>query len=250
VADQPSPFGGAPETLLGVGALPAEVAHHQRVPGHLAHLPFDVVTFDVERYSVQKFDVKSFYVEGASMAETRDRKDMIDRFVEGAIRIYPSLEPEVEAAVDRMDKIAKYLDRTTERTVKVFGLNTGEFKLLLKLHQAPGQTMTAGALADRLDLSSSAITNRLDRLEEDGLITRERGTEDRRSVHVTITPRGGEVLAEAVERQAKVEKDFLGALTHEEQLRLNALLRTLILEIEDRGDAALLHHHEAAQSDA
>jgi DNA-binding MarR family transcriptional regulator len=184
------------------------------------------------------------------MAETTDRKDMIDRFVERAVRIYPSIEPEVEAAVDRMDKIVKYLDRTTERTVKVFGLNTGEFKLLLKLHQEPEQMMTAGALADRLDLSSSAITNRLDRLEEDGLVTRERGTEDRRSVHVAITPRGAEVLGKAVEHQAKEEKDFLGALTHEEQLRLNALLRTLILEIEDRGDAALVHHGETVQSEA
>jgi DNA-binding MarR family transcriptional regulator len=184
------------------------------------------------------------------MAETRDRKDAIDRFVERAVRIYPSIEPEVEAAVDRMDKIVKYLDRTTERTVKVFGLNTGEFKLLLKLHQEPGQTMTAGALADRLDLSSSAITNRLDRLEEDGLVTRERGTEDRRSVHVTITARGAEVLGQGVERQAKEEKDFLGALTHEEQLRLNALLRTLILEIEDRGELDWFHQGESAQSDA
>jgi len=184
------------------------------------------------------------------MAETRDRKDMIDRFVEGAIRIYPTIDPEVEAAVDRIDKIARYLDRTTERTVKAFGLNTGEFKLLLKLHQAAGQTMTAGALADRLDLSSSAITNRLDRLEEDGLVTRERGTEDRRSVHVTMTPRGALVLSEAVEREAKEEKDFLGALTHEEQDRLNALLRTLILEIEDRGELDWFHKEGSGQSEA
>jgi Transcriptional regulators len=74
--------------------------------------------------------------------------------------------------------------------VKVFGLNVGEFKVLLRLREANDETLTAGALADMLDLSPSAMTNRLDRLEEDGLVSRARDTEDRRSVLVSITPRG------------------------------------------------------------
>ena len=80
------------------------------------------------------------------MATDEERKDAIDRFVEGAIRIFPTLDPEVEAAVDRMHKITKYLDRTTERTVKVFGLNTGEFKVLLKKAGLQNQEFTFHSL--------------------------------------------------------------------------------------------------------
>ena len=70
----------------------------------------------------------------------KQRKDSIDRFVEGAVLLFPTLEPEVEAAVDRIMKITKYLDRLTERTVGIFGINTGEFRLLLLMHrQAPGR---------------------------------------------------------------------------------------------------------------
>jgi len=184
------------------------------------------------------------------MVTDEERKDAIDRFVEDAVQIFPTLDPEVEAAVDRMHKITKYLDRTTERTVKVFGLNTGEFKVLLKLREAADQTMTAGALADRLDLSSSAMTNRLDRLEEDGLVARERDTEDRRSVLVTITPKGEDVLGQAVEHQGKKEATLLSVLSPEEQRELNALLRAMILEIEDRGELSWFHQGEPAQSEA
>jgi DNA-binding MarR family transcriptional regulator len=177
-----------------------------------------------------------------------ERQDGIDRFVAGVVKIFPTLDPEVEAAVDRMNKIMKYLDRTTEGNVKVFGLNVGEFKVLLHLREAKDEMLSAGALADGLDLSPSAMTNRLDRLEEDGLVTRARDTEDRRSVLVSITPRGAEVVGQAVERQAKEESSLLAVLSGADRRRLNALLRSLSLEIEDRGFVPPGHH--AAHSEA
>jgi DNA-binding MarR family transcriptional regulator len=178
-----------------------------------------------------------------------ERQDGIDRFVAGVVKIFPTLDPEVEAAVDRMNKIMKYLDRTTEGNVKVFGLNVGEFKVLLRLREAKDETLSAGAVADMLDLSPSAMTNRLDRLEEDGLVTRARDTEDRRSVLVSLTPRGEEVVGQAVERQAKEESSLLAVLSEADQRRLNALLRALSLEIEDRGFVPP-GHHAPAQSEA
>src|SRR6187399_1241684 len=144
-----------------------------------------------------------------------ERQDGIDRFVAGVVAIFPTLD--------------------TEGNVKVFGLNVGEFKVLLRLREANDDALTAGALADMLDLSPSAMTNRLDRLEEDGLVSRARDTEDRRSVLVSITPRGEEVVGQAVERQAKEESSLLAVLSATDQRRLNALLRALSLEIEDRG---------------
>jgi cytochrome b561 len=177
-----------------------------------------------------------------------ERQDGIDRFVAGVVAIFPTLDPEVEAAVDRMGKIMKYIDRATEGNVKVFGLNVGEFKVLLRLREANDETLTAGALADMLDLSPSAMTNRLDRLEEDGLVSRARDTEDRRSVLVSITPRGEEIVGQAVERQAKEESSLLAVLSATDQRRLNVLLRALSLEIEDRGFVPPGHH--AAHSEA
>ena len=184
------------------------------------------------------------------MVTAEERKDAIDRFVESAVQNFPTIDPEVEAAVDRMHKITKYLERTTERTVKVLGLNAGEFKVLLKLQEAPEKTMTAGAIADRLDLSSSAMTNRLDRLETDGYVARERDTEDRRSVLVRITPRGEDIVGQGVEQQGKKESSLLSILSQDEQRQLNGLLRAMVLEIEDRGELDWFHQPESAQIEA
>jgi DNA-binding MarR family transcriptional regulator len=93
------------------------------------------------------------------------------------------------------------------------------------------------------------MTNRLDRLEEDGLVSRARDTEDRRSVLASITPRGEDVVGQAVERQAKEESSPLAVLSATDQCRSNALLRALSLEIEDRGFVPP-GHHPSAHSEA
>jgi DNA-binding MarR family transcriptional regulator len=161
------------------------------------------------------------------------RKDEVDRFLELALDLFPMLDPQVEAAVDRMTHLVKHLDRTTERNVARFGLNTGEFRLLLKLRQTPAERASAGELAARLKLSSGAMTNRLDRLEEAGLIVRERDARDRRSVTVTLTPSGVETLAKAVDAQADEEKRIMSVLTSSQLDSLNDLLRSVLLGVED-----------------
>lgn len=169
------------------------------------------------------------------------RQDSIDRFLEMALDLFPTLDPQAEAAVDRITKIHKHLARITERTVGAYGLNTGEFKVLLKLRQAPAQQLSAGALSEYLTLSSGAMTNRLDGLEQAGFILRERDPADRRSVIVKLTDDGVDVLARAVDAQAAIERDLVGALSPTEQHRLNDLLRTIVLAIEDGREAERGH---------
>ena len=165
-----------------------------------------------------------------------ERKDSIDRFLERALDWFPMLDREVEAAVDRMEKLTKKIDRLTEQTVGRFGLNTGEFKLLLKLRQTPGERASAGRLASSLSLSSGAMTNRIDRLEEAGFVGRERDPQDRRSVVVVLTQEGRDILDKAVDAQADEERSILSALTPAEQRQLNSLLRTVLLSIEGDGE--------------
>ena len=77
------------------------------------------------------------------------------------------------------------------------------------------------------------MTNRLDGLEEQGLVTRERAVADRRSVLVTLTPQGLDTLTQAVEAVGKEETALVSALTDAQRRQLNGLLRTLMLAIEE-----------------
>ncbi len=164
---------------------------------------------------------------------TPAKKDSIDRFIDASLERFPGVDPETEGVVDRIHKISKHVKRQTERTVTRFGLNDGEFHTLLKLRVAPEQTATAGDLAEALDLSTGAMTNRLDGLEEQGLIRRERAVSDRRSVLVSLAEKGQDAVVQAVEAAAKGEDAVLSALSDAQRRRLNELLRILLLSIED-----------------
>jgi DNA-binding MarR family transcriptional regulator len=77
------------------------------------------------------------------------------------------------------------------------------------------------------------MTNRLDRLEEDGLVERHRDPQDRRGVRVALTDAGAQTWVESTNTQAIKEKLIAGALSKSEQHQLNALLRKLMLAFDE-----------------
>jgi DNA-binding MarR family transcriptional regulator len=121
-----------------------------------------------------------------------------------------------------------------DETLEEHGLSYGEWTVLSSLQWAPGGRRTAGELASKVDLSSAAMTNRLDRLESAGLIKRVPDREDRRSVQVELTKKGQALYERAVETQAAKESIIAAALDAKQQDQLNDLLRRLMLEFEKR----------------
>jgi DNA-binding MarR family transcriptional regulator len=93
---------------------------------------------------------------------------------------------------------------------------------------------SAGELAKRSDLSSGAMTNRLDQLEEEGLVRRLRDPDDRRGVLVELTEKGRKRHQEAIGVQAKKEALLAEALSERDMEQLNALLRRVMLTLEER----------------
>jgi DNA-binding MarR family transcriptional regulator len=85
-----------------------------------------------------------------------------------------------------------------------------------------------------MELSSGAMTNRLDRLEEADLVRRLPDPEDRRSVVVELTDHGRETIQKMVGAQAQKEALMAMSLSAREQKQLNGLLRKVMLEFERR----------------
>ena len=129
-----------------------------------------------------------------------------------------------------------------DETLAEFGLDSAEHKALSTLAQTgPPYRSAPGKLAKRMDLSSGAMTNRLDRLEEQKLIERLPDPDDRRGVRLELTAAGRQRYKETVHSQAAKEAFVAGALTPREQQQLNALLRKLMLAFErsERGKSGL-----------
>ena len=160
--------------------------------------------------------------------------DHIDQFL-ATTDLGDGVDLEVEGIVDRIMGLQRRFHRMLDETLSENGLAHGEWKLLCSLRKAPDRRRTAGDLAKRMDLSSGAMTNRLDRLEEAGHVRRVADTNDRRSVQVELTDDGLEAWRRSLNAQAAKESLIASALTDGEKEQLNGLLRRLMIEFESRG---------------
>jgi DNA-binding MarR family transcriptional regulator len=157
------------------------------------------------------------------------RRDKIDAFLDRLDGI-PGLDPEVEGIVDRINSLRNRFRHALEETLSQHELTWGEWKVLGSL--ILGECDSPGELSSGLEISTGAMTNRLDRLEEAGLIRRVRDPDDRRGVKIELTDAGRRVWTESTSAQARKEALVASALTKREQSQLNSLLRKLMLEFE------------------
>jgi DNA-binding MarR family transcriptional regulator len=165
-------------------------------------------------------------------------RDHIDRWLETAwVQDIPNLDPEVEGIVDRMNGLSRRFKRALNETIADYGLSFEEWDVLGALRRAgPPFRRSAGELAKRSELSSGAMTSRLDRLEKAGLVKRLPDPNDRRGVLVELTKAGERKWLDSAGAGAAREALIASALTQREKKELNALLRRLMLEFEKSED--------------
>jgi len=99
---------------------------------------------------------------------------------------------EVLASVRR---IIRAIDLHSRFLVQNHGLTGPQLVLLQEVSRMAD--VTVGELATRASLSPPTVTAILDRLEKSGLVERKRSVEDRRRVHIAVTPAGKELLLES-----------------------------------------------------
>lgn len=99
------------------------------------------------------------------------------------------------AVLEAMRHLKRELDRSLRDGVD---LSLVWFEALLRIERAGG-SLTMGALADQVLLSSGGVTRLVDRLSESGLVERRACESDRRVQYVAITARGREALDRALD---------------------------------------------------
>ncbi|GGO84606.1 MarR family transcriptional regulator [Marinobacterium nitratireducens] len=109
------------------------------------------------------------------------------------------------------------------------GLHQGEFDVLATLRRAGAPYALAPTqLFEALLISSGGMTNRLDRLEKAGLISRAPNPEDRRGTLVSLTDEGRALTDRVVPLHVENEARVLSPLSRKEQENLSALLGKLL----------------------
>ena len=109
--------------------------------------------------------------------------------------------------------------------VAEYGLTTPQFGILEALyHLGP---MSLGELADKLLVTGGNVTYVMDRLEEQGLVYRERSPEDRRVVEAKLTDEGRDLIRGCFPGHASFVESLASHLEPDEQEELRDLLKKL-----------------------
>jgi len=118
------------------------------------------------------------------------------------------------------------------------GLSLAENLVLCQVAMAPDGRLRMVEIADLLSLAKSAVTKTVDRLEERGWVARQRDSEDRRTVHATLTPAGAEVFRHAQPVFADaVASQLCGPLSPAEVIQLRKLLGKLLSTAKPSGES-------------
>jgi len=105
------------------------------------------------------------------------------------------------------------------------GLPLAWYEVLLQLATAPGGRLRMQDLAQSVLLSKSGLTRLVDRMERDGLVSRERCPSDRRGTFAVLTSKGRTAFRRAAPVHLRgIQDHFAGHLDGDEAEVLHAVL--------------------------
>jgi DNA-binding MarR family transcriptional regulator len=117
------------------------------------------------------------------------------------------------------------LYRLVDKTMSSAGLSLARSKVLMRL--GDHGPMNQATLAGLLGFAPRSVTEAVDALERDGMVTRTEDKADRRARIVALTPAGRDALAAAHVARGKAMDEIFGSLSTRERATLVALLTTI-----------------------
>lgn len=159
--------------------------------------------------------------------------DAVDRIVAQWTEVRPDLDSSPIEVVGRVSRLSRLIDRRLAENFAEHGIEAWMYDVLATLRRSgPPYELTAGDLVGQSMVTTGAITNRIDRLEERGLVERA-PTSDRRKVLVRLTPAGLALVDDVAVTHLDVERELLAPLGDRRTAELVKALRTLLIALGD-----------------
>jgi DNA-binding MarR family transcriptional regulator len=146
----------------------------------------------------------------------------------------PDIDITPQGVIGRLHRLADQLTKELCLVYGRYGLSEGEFDVLCALRRAGEPYERApGELAAHTMVTTGAMTKRIDRLEQAGLVTRRRSDDDQRSRIVALTRPGRELIDQAFTDHMRNERRLLDLLAPAETEALEELLTTWLSHVEN-----------------
>lgn len=163
----------------------------------------------------------------------RNGWDRMDRVLADWAGQRPDLDFTPVGVVTRLSRVRTYLEAELAGVFARFGLTSADFLVIVTLRRAgKPYRMPQARLMDALGLTSGTVSVRLDRLERNGIVTREPDPASARGSLVQLTDSGLELFDQVAPVHLANEDRLLSALSPAERQVLADLLRRLLSSFE------------------
>ncbi len=169
-----------------------------------------------------------------ALNEKKDAKDSIDLLLADWARERPDLDPWAFEISGRLWRASSSVLKKTEDWLSPLGLTFESFSVIVTLRRSghPFQ-MNPTALYRHSLLSSGAMTNRIDRVENAGLVVRRADPNDRRGTLVQLTAKGRKLADRAIAIHFEKLAELLSPLSLAERAQLSTLLTKVAVALEE-----------------
>jgi DNA-binding MarR family transcriptional regulator len=157
--------------------------------------------------------------------------DHVDHILRQWAAARPDLDVSPMAVIGRLTRLARVLDGELRKTFAEHDLDRPSFDVLATLRRS-GRLTPAEMLQSAM-ITSGGISQRLDRLEERGLVTRTPDESNGRRVYVDLTEKGLELIDRALPDHVETEHRLLSGLGSAQRDELAGMLRNLLQALGD-----------------
>jgi DNA-binding MarR family transcriptional regulator len=164
----------------------------------------------------------------------RQQTDSVDRIISQWNAVRPDLDSSPIAIIGRTSRLSRLIDRRLAESFARFDLESWMYDVMATLRRSGDPyELTAGDLMRHTMVTTGAVTNRIDRLEQRGFVERA-SSQDRRQVLVRLTKKGLATIDEVVIAHLETEREILSVLSARQRAELGSLLRTMLLSLGDQ----------------
>ena len=167
----------------------------------------------------------------------------VENLIDETIQTWAEQRPDLDFASMslslKLNSIVRAVSDEIASQLEGIGVNLGEFDVLATLRRhGRGAKLTPKEISAATFVTPSGLTNRLARLEEMGLISRQADPSDGRGALIKITPAGTRVADRGIEIVLATEDRYINELSTQMKKGLDQSMTRLIKTLDERLSSA------------
>lgn len=163
-----------------------------------------------------------------------EERDVVDRIVGEWAQTNASVDVSPIEIIGRVSRLSRIIDRRLAENFAAHDIDNWMYDVMATLRRiAAPHELSAGELVNQTMVTTGAMTNRIDRLENRGFVKRVASQADRRSVTVRLTRAGVHKVDEVAASHYDLERQLINALSASKRKDMQNSLRTLLISLGD-----------------